>query len=279
MGEAGRAPRAGQQTRLADIPADAGAGLGCFEALHDYASGHEFAQAIGRAVGLYYGTPLAAFLARLMAERGEGLWRQLREGIRRFERDALAAYGDPGGQARRVAARFGLVAAAGDLAIRWLELPWQAGAASQAAEKMFAAWLESRGGAGNQEDVAMLAQVRDFLSRHGEARFTDWERPVAEDDHAPRVINRAGFRRAIIHRTETPDGVKVDRETEYFIFPEPWKNEVCKGHDPRAVARLLVRLGHMEQGGPEHAAKAITLPGEGRRRVYHVLPSVWAGEQ
>jgi putative DNA primase/helicase len=28
MGEAGRAPKAGQQTRLADVPADAGAGLG-----------------------------------------------------------------------------------------------------------------------------------------------------------------------------------------------------------------------------------------------------------
>lgn len=281
MGEAGRAPKAGQQARLAEIPSDAGKGLGLFEDLHDYASGHEFAQALARAAGDYYGTPFAAFLSRLMRERGEGLWRKLREDIRVFEREHLRE-NDAGGQARRVANRFGLVAAAGELAIDWLDLPWPRGEASRASGKLFAAWLQSRGGAGDQEERAALAQVRDFLSRHGEARFTDWDRPAADTEkHAPRVINRAGFRRITKESEEraVAHGNNAEHlETEFFIFPEVWKNEVCKGHDASAVAYLLSKRGALKPADDARMARSLSLPGEGKRRVYHILPSIWSGE-
>jgi uncharacterized protein (DUF927 family) len=276
MGEAGRSPKAGQQARLADIPSDAGRGLGIFEDLHDYASGHEFAQALTRAAANYYGTPFAAFLSRLMRERGESLWLKLREDIRRFEREYLKD-DQAGGQAHRVATRFGLVAAAGELAILWLDLPWKKGAASEAAGKLFAAWIDARGGAGDQEERAMLAQVRDFLSRHGEARFTDWDRPAADTDkHAPRVINRAGFRRIT---DETMGKIPDERETDFFVFPEVWRNEVCKGHDPSAVAHLLAKRGALKASDDGRLARSLTLPGEGKRRVYHLTPSIWSGER
>jgi uncharacterized protein (DUF927 family) len=299
MGEAGRAPKAGQQARLADIPADADCGLGVFEDLHDYASGHEFAQALTREAASYCGTPFAAFLDRLMRERGESLWRNLREDIRQFERDHLKDAA-AGGQARRVATRFGLVAAAGELATDWLELPWPKGEATRAAAKLFTAWLDARGGAGDQEERAALAQVRDFLGRHGEARFTDWDRPAADTDkHAPRVINRAGFRRitkeseqrAITNgRTvEVPPGSGNTRteadpsyyETEFFIFPEVWKGEICKGHDPSAVAHLLAKCGALKKsdGDEGRLTRSLSLPGEGKRRVYHITPEIWSGER
>ena len=286
MGEAGRAPKAGQQARLADVPADAGAGFGVFEDLHEYASGHEFAQALARAVSNYYGTPFAAFLARLMRERSEGLWDELRDQIRQFE-TAYLKEDDAGGQAHRVATRFGLVAAAGELAIQWLDLPWQKGAASLAAGKMFAAWIRERGGAGDQEERAALAQVRDFLSRHGEARFTDWDRPAADSDkHAPRVINRAGFRRITDEseqRAISSGGGKTPNsdlfETEYFVFPEVWKNEICKGHDASAVAYLLAKRGAIKTSDDSRMSRSLSLPGEGKRRVYHVTPLIWNGER
>ncbi len=286
MGEAGRAPKAGQQARLADIPADAGAGFGVFEDLHEYAGGHEFAQALARAVGNYYGTPFAAFLSRLMRERSEGLWDELRDQIRQFEAVYLKEDG-AGGQAHRVATRFGLVAAAGELAIQWLDLPWQKGAASAAAGKLFEAWIKERGGAGDQEERAALAQVRDFLSRHGEARFTDWDRPAADSDkHAPRVINRAGFRRitkeseerAIVNGRDKPD-YSSQLETEYFVFPEVWKNEICKGHDASAVAYLLSKRGAIKTSDDSRTSRSLSLPGEGKRRVYHVTPLIWSGER
>lgn len=286
MGEAGRAPKAGQQARLADIPSDAGCGLGVFEDLHGYASGHEFAQALARAVGNYYGTPFAAYLARLMRERGEALWRKLRDDIRIFEGEYLREQ-DAGGQARRVATRFGLVAVAGELARDWLGMPWARGEASRAAGKLFAAWLDARGGAGDQEERAALDQVRDFLSRHGEARFTDWDRPAADSDkHAPRVINRAGFRRiteesearAIVNGRDHPD-YSARLETEYFVFPEVWRSEICKGHDASAVAQLLAKRGAIKTSDDSRMSRSLSLPGEGKRRVYHVTPLIWSGER
>lgn len=274
MGEAGRAPKAGQQTRLADVPADAGAGLGVFEALHGYASGHEFAQALSQATASCYGTAFAAFLSRLMHERGNAMWDHLREEIRRFEQKHLSASAE--GQARRVAARFGLIGAAGELARGWLELPWTPGEAMRAAGDLFAAWLASRGGEGNQEERAMLAQVRDFLTRHGEARFTDWDRPASDTDaRGPRVINRAGFRRIT---WETSGKPPEDQETEYLIFPQVWSGEVCKGFDPAVVARLLIRRGALKSGDDGRPARSLTLPGEGKRRVYNITPHVWSGE-
>jgi putative DNA primase/helicase len=275
MGEAGRAPKAGQQTRLADVPADAGAGLGVFQDLHQYASGHEFAQALSRACARYHGTAFEAFLSRLMHERGPVLVDRIREQIRRFEREHLTDSAE--GQARRVAARFGLIGAAGELARDWLELPWQRGEAMDAAGSLFDAWLKARGGEGNQEERAMLAQVRDFLTRHGEARFTDWDRPASDTDaRGPRVINRAGFRRITFETSGKPP---EDQQTEFLIFPSVWTGEVCKGFDPAAVARLLIKRCALKPAEDGRPARSLTLPGEGKRRVYHVTPTIWAGEQ
>jgi uncharacterized protein (DUF927 family) len=275
MGEAGRTPRAGQETRLADIPADAGAGTGVFEDLHGHANGHEFARALNHAAARYHGTALPAFLENMIDHRAE-LPALLREGARRFEAQHLTA--QAAGQARRVAARFAIVGLAGELARDWLALPWARGEALGAAGRCFADWLKSRtAGEGNLEEAAMMAQVRAFLSQHGESRFTNWDRPAADTDrNAPRVINRAGFRRITL---ETSGRTLEEQETEFFVFPETWRVEVCKGHDPRAVARLLIRMGHLNPADPDHAARLLTLPGEGKRRVYHVLPTIWEGEE
>jgi len=51
MGEAGKIMRAGQSLRMAEIPADAGAGLGIFENLHGHADGAVFAKALAEAWG------------------------------------------------------------------------------------------------------------------------------------------------------------------------------------------------------------------------------------
>ncbi|MGH8729784.1 MAG: DUF927 domain-containing protein, partial [Burkholderiales bacterium] len=261
MQEVGKRARAGQELRLCDIPADAGAGLGCFENLHDHANGSEFARALDRAARQNYGTAFAAFLTRLTQER-ENLPAFLREGVHRFERQYLT--GSASGQAQRVAARFALVGLAGELATDYGVTAWARGDALSAAGVCFRAWLESRGGEGNQEERAMLAQVREFFERHGEARFADWERTAMTDDHAPRVINKAGFRKH--------DG--AEDKTEWFVYPNVFKTEVCKGFDPRAVSRLLLARGFLNPADKDHAARSLKLPGEGQRRVYHVLPAL-----
>lgn len=267
MAEAGKRTRAGQEIRLCEIPSDAGAGLGCFEDLRGQANGNEFARMLDQATRRHYGTAWPAFLEAIIAEL-DSLPGLLRELQRKFEAQYLT--GEAGGQALRVSGRFALVAGAGELATKLGLTGWQPGEALQAAGACLKAWLSQRGGESNQEERAMLAQVREFFERHGEARFADWERPATKDDHAPRVINKAGFRR---HD-------EVEDRTEWYVYPQVWRSEVCKGFDPREVARLLSQRGMIEATKEEKHAHTpkIELPGEGRRRVYHVLPALFGDD-
>src|SRR5206468_9895549 len=62
MREGGKTVKAGQEVRLVEIPADAGAGFGVFEDLHGYESGAALAKAITDGASRFYGTALTAFL-------------------------------------------------------------------------------------------------------------------------------------------------------------------------------------------------------------------------
>lgn len=262
MAEVGKKVHAGQELRMADIPADAGAGLGCFEQPHEHANGHEFSKALAGVMGRYYGTAFPEFVRRALAA-GETLETSLREAQAAFEKVALSSTAS--GQARRAAARFALVGAAGEFATEWGITGWNAGESMKAAQACFAAWLVAYGGEGNQEQRAMLDKVRRFLESHGEARFSDFSRSVSNDDHAPRVINKAGWRK---HD-------KVKDETEYYIYPQVFKDEVCSGMDYKAVARLLIDNGYMRADG-KHLHPKVALPGEGTRRVFHLLSTIWS---
>ena len=100
------------------------------------------------------------------------------------------------GQVQRVGRRFALIAAAGELATEAGITGWPAGEATDAARRCFNAWIEARpGGIGMSEEAQMLRQMRGWFGLHGEARFTHWNR--ADDDHAPKTMNRAGWRKPI----------------------------------------------------------------------------------
>ena len=271
LGEIHRTPRAGQELRLAEIPADAGAGLGVFENLHDYASGSEFAKALDRAARRHYGVAFQAFVGKLVQFQEE-IPELVREAQRKFEGACLneAAHG----QARRVAGRFALVGAAGELATKWGITGWEPGEAIQAARLCFDAWLARRGGQGNQEERAMLQQVREFLRRKGESAFSDWDRPANDTDkHAPGKPDRAGYRRTC------PDADGNDTQ-EFFIFNEAFRGVVCKGFDAGAVGRLLVAKGFARKGTEADRPWLVReqLPTEGRARVVHVLPALFDSE-
>jgi uncharacterized protein (DUF927 family) len=266
MGEIGKTPRAGQELRLAEIPADAGAGLGLFEELHGYASGSEFAKVLAEGCRRNGGGAFVAYLAELARQQSAAA-DTVRQAIKLFESATLTD--EAHGQARRVAGRFALVGAGGELATKFGITGWQPGVALRAARTCFEAWLSRRGGEGNQEADAMLAQVRRFLEAHGEARFVDWNRPATKDDHAPRVMNRCGYRRY-------DDVTGPNAGPHWYVFPEVFKSEICKGHDAGAVGRLLLSLGYIERGTEKDRpfTSRHDLPGEGRRRVYHVLPAI-----
>lgn len=267
MGEAGKIMRAGQSLRMAEIPADAGAGLGIFENLHGFDGGAAFAKALAEACRRNFGGVFLAYLGDLVKRQHE-IADTVAKALKAFEAACLTSAAH--GQARRAADRFALVGAAGELATSWGLTGWPPGEAMQAARRCYEGWLLLRGGAGDHESGSMLAQVRRFLEAHGEARFVDWNRPATKDDHAPRVVNRCGYRR--YDETEGP---------HWYIFPESFKAEVCKGHDPKVVAALLHQRGYLEERSSQKDRSAFvsrhSLPGEGQRWVYHILPAIMEG--
>ncbi|MES2000363.1 MAG: DUF927 domain-containing protein [Pseudomonadota bacterium] len=262
MALANRKPKAGMEVRLLDIPADAGHGLGLFDTLHDHASGAVFSKAITEAALKYYGSPSVAFLHKLVEHRDK-ISGMVKKGQQQFMEQHLPA--DAGGQSHRAALRFALVGVAGELATVWGITGWAPGSAMQAAATCFKAWLSQRGGAGNQEAAAMLAQVRQFFELHGDARFTDWDR--ATDDHAPKTLNRAGFR-----KTSTTTG-----ETEYYVLREVFRGDVCRGFDYRAIAKQLAGLGCLEMEGRSYTRKE-RLPGMGNTSCYRINAKLWSGD-
>lgn len=245
MAEAGKRSRAGQEVRLADIPADAGAGMGLFEDLHGHSDPATFANALTDAAHTYYGTPSRAYLRQLVKLSRDQLRDRVQTLVADFTAGSLPEGAD--GQARRVCDRFGLIAAGGELAATLGLTGWPSGAAHAGARTCFQAWLDRRGGAGSQEDSRALAQVRHFIEAHGEARFTDMDRVTERP-----TVNRAGYRRVV-------EGI-----TQYLVLPEVFKRELCAGMDATRVARLLRDRGLLVTEDARH----LTIKPRGLNRVY-----------
>lgn len=286
MAEGLRRTHAGQETRMADIPADAGMGMGVFEDLHGHDGGSAFARHIaGQAVSTY-GAPGHAWLQWLCVHADT-----IKASIRASSA-ALAMQMIPeaaAGQVERVGDRFALVGAAGELATAAGLTGWPVGESERAARACFNAWLAARGGIGNGEVVAMLRQVRRFLETHGEGRFSMWHRSA--DDHAPKTLQRAGVRRMLNaegepiktnskHLSEFGDRMPSDlgegASFEYFILAETFKAEVCQGFDHIAVSRVL--LDHaclLPDKGRTYDCKP-RLPGVGLSWCYRIPPAIAA---
>lgn len=292
MAEGGKRTRTGQEVRMADIPADAGKGLGAFECLHELADGAAFSSHLAREAGLCHGAVGHAFLA-WAAENADTLGRRLRDSVNLLASSWMPSKAS--GQVARVAARFALVGVAGAMATEAGLTGWDEGESEDGAKACFDAWLQARGGAGNGEVTAMLRQVRGFLEAHGEGRFTWWHR--ATDDHNAKTLQRAGFRRLIdadgkplkIQKTGyTPGTSKEDKElydtmtaidgeetrVEYFVLPEVFRTEICRGFDYKAVCKVLLQHGCLKPAkGREYDAKH-RLPGLGPAWCYQFTPAI-----
>lgn len=287
MEQAGKGSKAGHDVRMAHIAADAGKGFGVFDTLHDFDSGATLSDHLMKMSKQYYGTAGLALIEYAVKDY-DSISDALTAGVAELGREMCPAGAH--GQVNRVAARFALVGLAGEMATAQGITGWEAGEAIAAARACFSTWLDGRGGAGNVEHVSILRQVSAFFQAHGSARFTVWHR--ATDDHAPNTINRAGLRRII-----TGDGTTInsyedhhkaygDRmhiadsessEYEYFVLPEVFRNEICKGFDPKMAAKLLIERGHLIPEGPSTPTRKERLPGIGLARCYRFRPSIVTG--
>lgn len=256
MQSVGKKAKAGQEVRLVEIPADAGAGLGIFNTLHGMKGGSDLSTVINDAAVHYYGTAAIEFLNAVCRDDRTEISAWLKREVTRFVSANLPP--DSSGQAHRVCQRFALIGLAGEYATSAGITGWIEGEALQAAADCVAIWLDGRGGAGNQERDAILSHVKAFFEAHEESRFTD-----LNDTTDRPTINRAGFRRSV-------DGV-----TEYLVFPEVFKREVCASTDPKSTAKMLIESGWIKPASNGWAQRAERLPGKGPTKVYVFTSQIW----
>jgi len=262
---------AGQEVRFCELPADAGAGFGCWEDLHGLPDGARFSETLQRNAGKHYGTAYPEFIRRVIHER-EAMPQQFEELRRAFEARALSD--KAGGQAIRAAPRFAAVAYAGEKATEWGLTGWPQGEAIRAAFRMFADWLRAFGGEEDREPRKMLEQVQAWIQANAGTRLEDWRRPSVTDTHAPRTMNRAGWKRPT---KETASLNEADHVFEYLIYSTPFRGELCSGFDPAQVAKVLAARGLLVRDGAHLQCKARE-PGAAKPgRFYLLAPSILEG--
>ena len=249
MQEAGKQAKVGQEVRLVDVTADAGKGMGIFENLHGAKDGAQFADRLRQASLTYYGTPSRAFLQALVDQQ-DRFRPYLKEQMGVFIYKHCPKNAD--GQVQRVAQRFALVAAAGELATKLKILPWPAGEAQWGVGVCFNSWLSQRGGNGPAEIQKGIRQVLRFLQANGSSHFEDpWDK-----NSTFRPSKRAGFRRLVNDRTE------------YYLFCDTFKTEACAGFDSKRIAKALLAAGHIVGDGSK-TSRSIKIPNQGPQRVYY----------
>lgn len=250
--ESGGTRRAGQEVRVIDMAADAGAGYGMFERLPAGVSAGEFADQLKTAARSHFGHGLPALLDAITAspDAARAKLRAMRDSLA----DELAGrHAD--GQVRRVAQRFALIGAAGELATAYGLTSWPEGEAAKAAKTCFADWLGARGSQGNSEPETLLSKVRAFFEAHGESRFE----PEGRESDKIVIRDRAGFRR----------NADDEHAVEYLVFPEAFK-QIIEGHNQKWATEVLIKAGWLRPG-KDCAPQSIRVDGLGKRARLYVF--------
>jgi uncharacterized protein (DUF927 family) len=294
MSEAGKRTMTGMEVRMANIPSHAGAGFGVFETLHDFDHGSKLADHLRTAAATVYGTPLRAFLERLVEMRrddADGLYQHLKSVRAQFVADNVPPGSD--GQVSRVAGRFGVIAAAGEMGIAADILCGKPGDARAAAARCFSDWLGARGTVGSGEEYDAIRRVRHFLELHGASRFQEIrptefggmqtpagiravqnKMPFGGSDDDSTELNERWINNMAGYRKENRDG-----KLWYLITPEVWRQEVCKGMDAEVVAKAVYSKGWLDRAGVGHLTKQVRIEAKANpRRFFVVSADILAGD-
>jgi len=249
MYEVGRQPKAGQGVRLLDLSATRR--YGAWDNLHGLASGSAFSDAIKRAVVIHHGRAGRAFLEKLTRDK-----RDFCADLERFKALGGFTVEEGGGQEKRTAARFALLALAGEVATAYGITGWPPAAATEAAVKGFKGWRASRG-SGNDERRKILEQVSGFIDRHGDSRFSKVNSPLETP-----IRERAGWWEDV-------------GNSRVYLFTAYGMREALKGFDFKRGLDVLQEEGALaapgtdgKRGKPKHV--------DGRTaRLYQISPGEW----
>lgn len=247
MQEGGHKAKAGQGVRLLDVPVRRA--HGAFDALHGLADARALADAIRQATSTHYGHAGRQYLERLTRDARD-------MGALLADIRALPEFAPPGaeGQELRAAARFALVALAGELATEYGLTNWSEGAAVEAAALGFGLWRGLRGG-GNDERRRIAEQVAAFIDRHGDARFSAVDAPEGAI-----VRDRAGW------------WTTGDAGGRIYLFTADGFGEAVKGFDKARAYDALVEIGAAPPPGADGKRQRFMRIGGRAVKVYRIDP-------
>ncbi len=251
ISESGGTVKGGQEIRFCDIEADTGR-FGLFENLHDFSDGQSFSDHLRSASCVSFGAAIRKFLSWLTSVDVLEIRAKWHDFQNTFVNTVLPDRENAPSEVLRVAARFALVALGGELATDAGITKWQPDEAYNAAKTIFLQWMNGREGKGQTDAENAVRQVRVFLEKNGASLFQNVKYPEEK------VINRAGYFR----RSEATG------EIEYFILPETFRKDICRGFDYRFVAKVLTERGYMETGGGSLSKVVRLSPEIGTVRVY-----------
>lgn len=240
--------KGGQEVRLVTVPALV-TPESILEDNHEFPSGHELSAHVKRSARASFGTLGRAWLECLVADF-DGIEGDARELMQMFELEAVEE--NAGGEVKRAARRFGLAAAAGEMATNRHLTGWPAGWATQAARICFDVWVSTRvGGMGSSHEAQMRLSIRQWFGAHGDARFKRWE--LTDADHKAVTMYMAGWRKEIYGEKTDDFGMngKAPVDLVWYVMVDVFRNEVCKGFDYRAALRLLDERGLLIKEGKE----------------------------
>ncbi len=164
---------------------------------------------------------------------------------------------DADGQMIRAAERFGLVAAAGELATKFaITESWQSGMALDAVAECFKLWVDHRGFDGPVEIERGVRAVLAFIEKNGSSRFESWD---AEREH---IHDKAGWRR----RDQTTG------DTWRYYFTPSGLHDLINGFDRNGVLNALADRGILTKASDGKFSKTTVVPGEKPRRLYVIDP-------
>lgn len=219
MIEAGQKTNAGIEVRMAHIDADAGKGLKTFDSLVLADTGAAQADKINELSQAYYGSAGIAWLEHITTDKAATT-----ATAKQLVDDFMSKYSDLAPQAHRVARRFAIVAAAGEMATQANITGWQVGQATTAVMACLDNWLDNYGRDGEHEQRQIIKHIQAFIEQHGSSRFEPRHSHTCAD-FEPKTSNRVGYR-----------NIKTG---DYYFMINTFDTQVCQPFSSKAVLQVL----------------------------------------
>ncbi|MEQ1965089.1 DUF927 domain-containing protein [Xenorhabdus khoisanae] len=250
----GITPKAGQLVRLLSVP------FIDTEFFNGYEDGDAHARAIKRESKRYCGTAGRAWILWLSENQERAI-----ETVTRKEKAWLDSLPEEASaQVRRVAVRFALLDAAGELATPITG--WSTEDCHSAIRQSFDDWLADFG-IGNREKYQVITRARDFIQKYGLSRFQPYTYGKLNGNidtiNAMRINNLAGY---MVHNR------RDDGQVEYHIIPSVFEEEILQGLQKKSGFEALEEAGMLVKAEKDRfISKTISVNGTQGRFVVLVF--------